>query len=149
MVIPLSLLYERLDARTEPEPNTGCWLWTGPVRGQGYGGLYIPNGKRGGVAFYAHRASYMVFRGPIPKGQQLDHLCRVRLCVNPAHLECVTGAENRRRGNGFSGVQVRRTHCPRGHPYDAANTYKNRGHRSCKICFKWHRRFAAHGMRFP
>lgn len=71
------------------EPNSGCWLWAGADNGVGYGKF---RGK------YAHRISYEMNRGPIPNGMHLDHLCRVRCCVNPSHLEPVTNAENARRG---------------------------------------------------
>lgn len=80
-----------------------------------------------------HRIAYELLVGPIPDGLQLDHLCRVRNCVNPDHLEPVTGQENMRRG--YFGTK---THCPNGHAYDEANTYifsNTRGrHRQCRTC---------------
>lgn len=71
----------------------GCWLWTGSQDGKGYGKT-----GRGRI----HRIVYEELVGPIPDGLQLDHLCRVRNCVNPAHLEPVTGRENVRRGRRWS-----------------------------------------------
>lgn len=71
-----------------------CWLWRGALNNRGYGRL-----TRGGHV-YAHRYVYELERGPIPTGMQLDHLCRTPACVNPAHLEPVTGTENVRRGRG-------------------------------------------------
>src|ERR1043166_7685871 len=92
-----------------PEPNSGCWLWTGAIKTvTGYG--YIWTDKR--VAS-AHRAAYESLVGPIPDGLQIDHRCRIRCCVNPAHLEPVTNVENQRRG--LRGELT--THCPAGHEY--------------------------------
>lgn len=80
--------------RLAPEPNTGCWLWTGSDSGNGYGKVSV-------AGFYemAHRLIYMILVGPIPDGMHLDHRCRVRRCCNVDHLEPVTPRENTRRGN--------------------------------------------------
>lgn len=77
----------------EVDASTGCWNWTGPIGNQrsGYGRC----GKH-----WAHRVSFVHFKGLIPDGLQIDHLCRNARCVNPDHLEAVTGTENCRRGNG-------------------------------------------------
>ena len=90
--------------------------------------------RRDGRSQYAHRFVYEAERGPIPSGLTLDHKCRVRQCVNPAHLEPVTLAENILRGNGWSGRHARVTQCPHGHPYDDTNTYRGRGFRECRAC---------------
>src|SRR5687767_5252452 len=68
--------------------EVGCWIYTGPVSGAGYGLANRTPEK------YAHRLSYAWLVGPIPAGYEVDHLCRVKRCVNPAHLEPVTGREN-------------------------------------------------------
>jgi len=81
-------------ARLMPEPNTGCWLWDGSWKPNGYGEV---NYHR--RLWYVHRLVYELLRGPIPAGYTLDHLCRVRPCGNPAHLEVVSLADNIRRGN--------------------------------------------------
>lgn len=72
--------------------DTGCWIWRGTPGANGYGRLSIGNRPT-----YAHRAAYELHVGPIPAGLTIDHLCRVRMCVNPDHLEPVTRAENTRR----------------------------------------------------
>lgn len=119
---------ERLFNRIDKKPS-GCWVWTGAVDGNGYGRLRI-----GGELFCAHRAAYEMIRGAIPEGLQLDHLCRNRLCVNPAHLEPVTHQENVKRGKHPS-----RTHCLHGHERTPENTYvlKRKGGKlmkNCRIC---------------
>ena len=120
--------------RVLPEPNSGCWLWTGALNRLGYG--VVHSRKRGGK--FAHRLAYQVWRGEIPAKFDIDHLCRVRCCINPDHLEAVTHQENVRRGN-LSQVSAaraaKRTHCPQGHPYDAANTGRTKeGARTCRAC---------------
>lgn len=109
----------------------GCWIWTGSMH-NGYGRV----GWKGRQSYGAHRAIYELFRGEIPRGLQLDHLCRIPACVNPAHLEPVTGAENTRRST-LGERQKARTHCPKGHAYNEQNTYiDHRGHRGCKTCIR-------------
>jgi hypothetical protein len=107
-----------------------CWLWLG-ARGGHYGSYYSD-----GKSVLAHRFAYEALVGPIPDGLQIDHLCRVRLCVNPAHLEPVTQRENILRGTGPTAVNARKTHCPKGHQYDEGNTrwYKNK--RWCRACHR-------------
>lgn len=104
----------------------GCWTWTGPLAPNGYGQVNAWD-KR----WLVHRLAYTLMVGPIPVGLQIDHLCRVRNCVRPTHLEPVTQAENLRR----QGTAV--THCPRGHEYTVANTYRAPGSprlRRCRAC---------------
>ena len=80
-----------------PEPNTGCWLWSGARAANGYGFCRHPITRR---MSNVHRVVYEQECGPIPKGLDLDHLCRNPACVNPDHLEPVTRAVNLARGCG-------------------------------------------------
>lgn len=115
-------------------PDLGpCWLWTGAIGTDGYGQFSLDGHLRG-----AHRVAYEMRHGPIPLGLEPDHLCRVRSCVNDAHLEPVTHAENLRRGAGAK-KQLAKTHCPAGHPYADDNLYvvKRAGRsdaRGCRAC---------------
>lgn len=113
-----------------------CWLWTAGLDNHGYGAFNARTNQGRRRTKKAHRWSYEHHVGPIPDGLDLDHLCRVRSCVNPDHLEPVTRGENIRRGD-LSDNNGRNawTHCPRGHPYDAANTYVcPQGTRNCRAC---------------
>lgn len=114
-----------------------CWRWTGAVNHDGYG--VIREGGRGTVNLRAHRVVYEVLVGPIPEGLDLDHVwargCSSRRCVNPAHLEPVTRAENVLRGNSLPARNARKTHCPKGHRYTPGNTLRDsRGYRRCRQC---------------
>ena len=122
---------ERLLKLIEPEPNTGCWIWTASLDGNGYGQITVA-----GKSTKAHRFVYERERGPIPAGLTLDHLCRNRWCVNPAHLEPVSGRVNILRGLGMGARNARKTHCPKGHPFNGNNLFilKNGKGRWCRQC---------------
>jgi hypothetical protein len=107
-----------------------CWLFVGGLTEDGYG-VYMDHQ----VAKRAHRHAYEVMVGPIPEGLQLDHLCRVRNCVNPDHLEPVTPRENTLRGFGITAVNAAKTHCKNDHEFTAENTYvRPDGARTCRAC---------------
>lgn len=93
-----------------------CWIWTGTKMPNGYGQIGVNNASR-----LVHRVSFTLANGPIIEGMEVDHLCAIRDCFNPDHLEQVTHQINVARGNG--GKRARETtHCPKGHPYDKENT---------------------------
>lgn len=108
------------------EPNSGCWIWIGELNHSGYG--MIDRKK-------AHRAVYEHFVGPIPDGLTIDHLCRVRCCVNPDHLEPVTNRENILRGQSAKTglpIEYLRGHCIHGHAIDGITNWRTRGR--CRTC---------------
>lgn len=112
------------------ERSDRCWLWRGTIHVEGYGHFSL-NSK----AVPAHRVAYQVAKGPIPEGLQIDHLCKVRNCVNPDHLEAVTQRVNVLRGDGACAQHARATHCRSGHPLSGDNLrHDNRGQRVCITC---------------
>lgn len=139
---------ERFVTKYEIAP-TGCWLWTSVIDGEGYGDFWD-----GSKNLDAHRWSYEHHVGAVPPGLHLDHLCRVRHCVNPDHLEPVTAGENVLRGVGPSAVNAAKTHCKRGHPFAGRNLkiIATTGERRCRECarlrdagYRERRKVVAHG----
>lgn len=122
---PLLALLVRVEKSADPN---GCWLWTGSITPKGYGLI-----RAGGRVQSVHRFAYEALVGPIPDGLQLDHLCRVRNCVNPDHLEPVTGRINQQRG--LINQNAPKETCDKGHPFDYTYTGPNgRPRRRCKTC---------------
>lgn len=107
-----------------------CWIWTAHTDRKGYGRFQLD-----GVNRMAYAVAYELLVGPIPEGLVLDHVkgwgCTSTLCVNPLHLEPVTRQENSLRGDNPFAVNARKTHCPRGHPYDRVDAV---GRRVCLTC---------------
>lgn len=119
---------ERFWARVDADAD--CWEWTGAILQSGYGVFRaVADGKR-----MAHRVAWELLVGPIPEGHHIDHLCLNRRCVNPAHLDPVTPAENVRRADAGR-AQKHRARCPKSHPLTEDNIIRNRrGWRSCRTC---------------
>ncbi|MFJ6440245.1 hypothetical protein [Streptomyces sp. NPDC091649] len=143
---PQARLLKRLLDKTTPGPD-GCVIWTGAITANGYG--RIRAGGRAEGALYPHRAAYALLVAPIADGLLLDHLCHTastsceggnaclhRRCINPAHLEPVTNRENILRSRfAPTAVNARKTECLHGHPFDEANTDRDRnGSRHCRTC---------------
>ena len=120
--------FELLMARVEPEPNSGCWLWTGGPSSEGYSRVW--DNDLGGCVT-GHVLVYETLIGPVPDGLELDHLCRVRICVRPSHLEPVTHQVNVLRGESITVKWANRTTCVRDHPLDGV---RGNGKRYCKQC---------------
>ena len=141
-------------------PHLGnCWLWTGSRDRKGYGHFYSVSTSSN----LAHRWSYEDAYGPMPDGLQSDHLCRVTSCVRPSHIEAVTSKVNTERGLvpiilperfraynkrlreagqlspgsiKIRDMELAKTHCPAGHPYDEENTYRAKRGRACRACHR-------------
>lgn len=121
--------------REKMEPSRTCWLWVGALA-QGYGRFWFKGRTR-----QAHVVAYEHCIGPVPAGCELDHLCRVRRCVNPRHVEPVPHRVNVLRGEGWSAAQAKRSMCVEGHPLVQIGPQ-----RRCPICrssrapSRWRRR---------
>jgi len=131
-------LEERFWSHVGPHDDSNkCWLWLGATiksKKLRYGEFKV-DGKNVGV----HRFSYeMYHHAIIPEGMTIDHVksrgCTSTLCVNPMHLEIVSGKVNILRGNGIPAMNARKTHCPRGHQFTKENIYLYHGKRHCRIC---------------
>ena len=118
------------------DPGTWCHISTYSVASHGYAQIgWFDRDLGRNVGTTAHRAAYTARYGVIPDGMTVDHICREKRCVNPAHLRVLSNVANA-ADNG----NARKTHCLRGHPFDEANTYVSRlGHRYCRACKRYRR----------
>ena len=120
------------------EKTDTCWNWTRFPTSNGYGLVQFDGKLR-----LVHRVIWNLKVGPIPNGLHIDHLCRNRKCVNPAHLELVTPRENILRGIGITAKNAVKTHCLRGHPLSGTNLHTRKSPtgrvwRSCRRCkYEW------------
>ena len=115
--------------------STHCWTWQFSINRHGYALIKVKNSDGTYQTKLAHRVFYERHLESIPSGLTIDHLCRNRECVNPAHMEPVSVRENVLRGEGITAQNARKTHCLNGHSYDEANTYVSKGGgRQCRAC---------------
>jgi hypothetical protein len=115
----------------QKRPDLGpCWMWKGRLTEKGYGRFNLDHRK----SVYATRFAYESMHGPIPKPLVPDHLCRVRACVCPDHIEPVTNKENILRGECPQAQLARQTHCKRGHPLTGRNLILRANQRNCRTC---------------
>jgi hypothetical protein len=131
--------------RSHTDRSGNCWIWTSTRINTGYG-LTGSRPKR----LLAHHAAWLASHGSLPQPVEIDHTCHNedaeclggrtcphRPCVRPSHLRIVSHQVNVLSGRGTSALHARKTHCPRGHPYDGANTYVSpKGSRECRMCRK-------------
>jgi hypothetical protein len=112
------------------EDENGCLRWQGYIDRDGYGKFW--DGEK---ITYAHRVAHELFIGPIPDGYEVDHLCRVRDCVQWRHLEAVPPQVNNARSTSPTAMKLRNTTCPQGHEFTPENTYLDpRNGRQCREC---------------
>jgi hypothetical protein len=125
-------IYARIEPLIDRHAD-GCWLWLGARIAGGYAQLNVKRDDGRWIPIRVHRFMYERFRGPIPDGLVLDHLCRRRACINPWHLEAVTSEENTRRGDAAKALRSGR--CKRGHELVGDNVViRLNGRRRCVPC---------------
>lgn len=132
-IVPARPIPEGAFQKVEPyiHKTRKCWLWKGTISPNGYGVLNFK-----GKNYQAHRVVYSKLVTDIPPELRIDHLCRVRHCVNPKHLQVVSNRENVLRGVGPTAHNARKSHCENGHAFTPQNTRiaPHNNQRICKAC---------------
>jgi hypothetical protein len=139
----MTTLIERFNEKWHLDEATGCWIWDAYKQPSGYANLW--NGER---VEQAHRISYRLFVGEIPRGTEIDHRCRNRACVNPEHLRAVTHRENMRVSDAPMGRNAAKLRCKRGHPLSGTNLVIRNGTRQCRECLNRRARRAKFWRRY-
>lgn len=134
-------LPEYIEQKIDRTPS-GCWIWTGAIEANGYGASFNPTTHR---KEGAHRVIYKLLVGPVPKGLVVHHKCRVRACVNPAHLCLLTPYDHTMTHDSPARRNSEKTHCPKGHSYAEHGSWRTGKHgrqRECRECKRvWKRRW--------
>lgn len=139
----LLMVKERMDDNFTITDNN-CWEWNGGRTSFGYGKISLKQ-KSFNKSMTAHRVYWELINGPIPKGLVINHKCSNPPCINPDHLETMTGKENTLIGKGITAINAKKTHCINGHKFITENTGINTdGSRYCRNCsrFRTNRRGA-------
>ena len=117
------------------EKTDACWVWKGTKTARGYGVIGLKQKQ-----YKAHKVAVILSGRSYPDKAVTDHLCRNTSCVNPAHLEVVTNAENVLRGISFGAINKAKTHCLHGHPFSEYGVFTSRKNgckwRYCKECMR-------------
>lgn len=139
--MPFKPLIERFTDKLQLDTQTGCWNWTACVNQKGYGQIGLE-----GKVIAAHQAAWILFKGDLPAGLEIDHQCRNRRCANPNHLRAATDKEQSNNRN-------ERSVCRNGHRYDETGFYLRIGtaldgskyeYRDCKACQDAYSKVANH-----
>lgn len=129
----------RFKSKVQPRED-GCWDWLGShFKATGYALFNLKMSDGVWRPTTAHRVAHTIYKGPIPDGLHIDHLCRNRRCVNPDHLEAVPQKVNTARGMTPSAIASRTDLCLKGHPLTEKNVYRRPGRpdkRECRTCMK-------------
>jgi HNH endonuclease len=134
--MPLNLTAEERIAKNIVVDEAGCWIWQKHTNPHGYGKIRLS-----GRSWLVHRLAYTLLVGPIPEGLTLDHLCRVRSCCNPSHLEPVDQRTNAVRGEHPLVVLYKEGRCKVGHVVDENNSYRRSdGRLRCAECTRKYQR---------
>lgn len=126
----MNKILARFNAKWAPEPNTGCWLWTGFTNPKGYGTFGVARS----TPRLAHRVSWMLYKGDIPDTLQVQHTCNTSSCVNPDHLILGTAKKNAEymstSGRAFNS---KKRLCKFGHEFELVK-WAGKSRRVCRVC---------------